>query len=494
MKFWIATRYALLTLSLLCLFELYSYGIARNPPGFYLDESATAYHAWLVSKGGAGETGSRFPVLFKSFDIQNANYINPVTIYLMALMFKVVHPSVVAARTFATFWMFCACLLLGVLGKRLTGKLVVGIIIAAMALCTPWFFEVGRLVWDAHFSTFTMVVFLVVLYRAAHKQSWNWLDIVLLSGSLTLITYGYYSGRILGPLFALGLLLFATRKEGLLDVLSVWCLYVFTLWPLMIFNRTHPGELSRRLWEVTDMKPSATFWSNFDCFIKRYLEDQSLQLLLFTGDVHPRHHVPESGGPMLASTVAIACAGLFLLCQKHLNQPWWQFVLYGLAVSIVPGAVTNWPFHELRLMAYAVFLFLLCILALDELCVLCPVRFTILGFLLLGLLIQVMYFQEVFWREGPNREFVFDVPYKTAFDAALARPERPIYLENGQWGPAYIHAHWYAATQGQSQSQFVTVPAGQSAPRGALVLSSNSNCTNCKLINHFGAYVLYTVN
>jgi hypothetical protein len=43
------------------LFVLYTSGISHNPPGFYFNESATAYNAYLVSRTGAGEFGPRFP-------------------------------------------------------------------------------------------------------------------------------------------------------------------------------------------------------------------------------------------------------------------------------------------------------------------------------------------------------------------------------------------------------------------------------------------------
>ena len=57
--------------------------------------------------------------------------------------------------------------------------------------------------------------------------------------------------------------------------------------------------------------------------------------------------------------------GLLLVLARRWRDPWWRFVLYGLAVSIVPGAITDWPFHELRLMAYAVFLVVLTVPALE---------------------------------------------------------------------------------------------------------------------------------
>src|SRR6516162_547099 len=100
------------------LFSLYTWGISRNPPGFYVDESATAYNAYLVSRTGAGEFGPRFPILFQEYAGVNPTYINPITIYLLAMVFRFVPPSILVARMFAAFWMFAACLLLGVLAKR----------------------------------------------------------------------------------------------------------------------------------------------------------------------------------------------------------------------------------------------------------------------------------------------------------------------------------------------------------------------------------------
>ena len=89
----------------------------------------------------------------------------------MAIVFRFLHPSIFVARAFAAFWMFAACLLLGVLAKRISGQRKIGIIVAGTALLTPWFFEIGRLVWDAHFSAFTIVLFLLAAYRIQSKET-----------------------------------------------------------------------------------------------------------------------------------------------------------------------------------------------------------------------------------------------------------------------------------------------------------------------------------
>ena len=124
--------------------------------------------------------------------------MNPLTIYLLAIVFRVHSSERFVARAFAAFWMFAACLLLGVLAKRISGQLKVGIIVAGTALLTPWFFEIGRLVFDAHFSAFTVVLFLLAAYRIQSKETWSWRDITMVAGSLALVTYGYFSGRVLG--------------------------------------------------------------------------------------------------------------------------------------------------------------------------------------------------------------------------------------------------------------------------------------------------------
>jgi hypothetical protein len=415
-------------------------------------------------------------------------------------------------------------LLLGVLAKRISGQHTIGIIVAGTALLTPWLFEIGRLVWDAHFSAFPVVLFLLAAYRIQSKERWRWQDIAMVAGSLAVLTYGYFAGRVLASLYALGLLLFATTKHRFLGVLKIWLAYGVTLVPLFVFNRLHSGVLTKRLWEVSYIKPDAPWKdipSEFVEFVRCYLQDQSLTPLLLMGDPHWHHHVEGSGGAMLFGTFILAVAGLLLVIARRWREPWWRFVLYGLAASLVPGAITDWPFHELRLMGYAVFLLVLTVPALEWLLgldepkqrvrgtsershtsepdratvatqgVSHPIRLGFLGILLAATVAQAVDFQISFWRKGREREFAFDVLYKPLYDAAVARPERPIYLENGQWGPAYMDGYWYATVEGRSISEFVRLAEGAKPPSGAIVLSSNSDCQTCEVIRKSGAYLLY---
>src|SRR3989440_10561864 len=205
-------RILLWSASIALLFVGYTSGLSHNPPGFYVDESAIAYNAYLVSRTGAGEFGPHFPLYFQMFTEGFTAYVNPTQVYLLALVFRFLPPSVLVARLFSAFWVFAACLLLGFLAKRISGQFKIGLIVAGTALLTPWFFDIRGLVLEPHIVPFAVTLFLLAVWYAQAGQNWNWRIIAGLVGSLALLTYCYTSGRVLGGLLAVGLLLFAATK------------------------------------------------------------------------------------------------------------------------------------------------------------------------------------------------------------------------------------------------------------------------------------------
>jgi 4-amino-4-deoxy-L-arabinose transferase-like glycosyltransferase len=509
------------------LFALYTSGLGHNPPGFFLDESAPAYNAYLVAHTGAGEFGPRFPLFFQYYADGFTQIGDPLQVYMLAAVFRFFPPSILLARMFSAFWVFSACLLLGLLAKRISGRRTIGVIVAATALLTPWFFEGRGLLLEPQFVPMALAPFLLTVYHVQRKESWNWIEVAMLAATLALVTYCYTSGRLLGPLLALGLLFFATTKPRLVSVIKAGLLYGVTLIPTLVFNWRHPGVLTKRLSQVSYIKPGVPWSEIASQFVKRYMEDQSLNGLLMTGDIHPRHHVPGSGGALFFATFILALIGLAIIMARRRRDPWWRFVLYGLAVAIVPGAISVTPFHGMRLMAYPVFLLLLTVPALEWLLArdkykagLAPspsyegaepllqdgrlvgpgaaegtvpraARLLILCSLLALTAVEAYRFQTIFRREGPKRGPDFDVQYKAAYDAATRQPARPIYLEDGKWGPAYIHALWYATVEKRPTSQFVHLAPGAKAPAGKVVISSSEGCQGCETIMRTGVYHVY---
>lgn len=509
------------------LFALYTSGLSTNPPGFYMDESVTAYNGYLVAHTGAGELGPRFPLFFEMYRDGFVQYFHPVDEYLLAIVFLVFPPSILIVRIYDALVMFSACLLLGLLARRISGQRTIGVIVAALALLTPWLFEVGRLAWEIHLVPLITILYLLAVYRAHGREKWSWLDISLLVSTLVLLTYCYASGRVLGPLMAAGLVFFVTTKRRMAAVATTWLLYGITLIPVFVFSRQHPGALMKRFNEVTYIRPGVPLGEIASQFVKRFLEDQNLTSLLLSGDVLRRHHVPDSGGSFFFATLVLTVIGVVIVIARRRSDPWWRFALYGLAATLVPGAIATYAFHSSRLVAYPVFLLLLTVPALEWLLArdkqksdLAPLplfeagnprrearqpfrdraaenvlplaaRLLILCSVLALTAFETYHFQTVFRREGPKRLFEFDVPYKAAYDAAVRQPARPIYLEDGRWGPAYVHALWYAVLEKRPTSEFVHLKSGTRPPPGAVVISSAENCQSCETIMRSYVYQVY---
>ena len=322
-------------------FALYINGLSRNPPGFYVDESGIAYNAFLIAHTGKGEFGQRFPLFFQFYTNGWTEWTNPTQIYLLALPFRFFRPSIHLARIYSAFWGFLACLLLGFLAKQISGRRIVAVLVAIIALLTPWLFEVSRLVFETFFYPAALTLFLLSVHYAQRKQKWSWLNVGMVAATLMLLTYSYTIGRLLGPLLAFGLLLFLTSWKRLIAIAKTWVIYSVTLVPLLIFKLKHPEALTQRFYSVSYIKPDSHWREIVPKFFRRYLEDFSVISLLIDGDGNPRHHVPGSLGSFLIGVFVLSIIGLIVVIISYWRDPWWRFVVFGTLVSIVPGALTG---------------------------------------------------------------------------------------------------------------------------------------------------------
>jgi 4-amino-4-deoxy-L-arabinose transferase-like glycosyltransferase len=464
--------------------------VPNNPLGFFIDESSIAYNAYTISRSGSDEYGVRWPLYFRAFD----EYKNPTYIYLLAGLFKVFGPSIWLARLLSAIVGLSAAVLLGILAGRMTGQDRVGVIVALTALVTPWLFEISRLVFEVALFPLTLVLFLLALYRAQTRVVWTPLDTLWLASTLGLITYTYSTGRLLGSLLALGLLVFARRSRWT-GILRTWIIYGVLLVPLLVFNQRHPGALTARFYEVSYIRPQSTLLEIAGEFLKNYLDNLSLRSLLVIGDVNVRHHVPGMGS-MLAATVLLGVVGLVLVLWSRWRDPWWQFILYGLVVSVVPAALTAHPFHTLRLIAFPVFLLVLTVPALAWLVEggkrLSAPR-AAFSLLLVLTLLQAAVFQWQFYQEGPKRGYAFDAGFPEVFAAATVLQSRPMYLIAGPGRYTYIHAYWYGTLEGMDASEFVRLSAGERPPAQSLVIDDmfGEPCVRCQIILMRPPYVVY---
>lgn len=470
---------------------LYFVGLRHNPPGFFLDESSIAFNAHTIAQSGRDEYGMPWPLYFRAF----GEFKNPVYIYCLAALFRLTGPSILVARLFSATAGVATALSLGLLGARLSDRRTVGLFVAVSALLTPWLFELSRVVLEVSLYPLVLALFLLCLHSAtARRTKWSWRDVLSLASTLSLLTYTYSIGRLHAPLLALGLLLFI-RRVGWKSVGFAWALYAVTLVPLIVFNLRNPGALTARFSLITYLKPQNTFSKAASGFLRHYAANINPWRLLVTGDPNYYQVIHLNGAELvLAATFLLSVAGAWCIVRGPRLEGWWMFVLYGLAISIVPASLTDEPFHILHLAPVPVFLIILSVPAVSWLVAERTARRVALITVLVALIVQGGLFH---WRYAASAKsastvHIFDADYPSAiFAPAIAHRSRPIYLSDAPGIPGYIQAYWYATLQRIPLSTFVHLSLEETPPPDAPVIATKSTCMNCTILAESPPYTLY---
>jgi 4-amino-4-deoxy-L-arabinose transferase-like glycosyltransferase len=471
-------------------FALYAADVPGNPPGFYIDESSIAYNAQTVAESGRDEHGEAWPLYFRAF----GDYKNPTYVYLLAAVFRLTGPSILAARLLSASLGALAALLSGLLASRLTRRAEAGAVVACSALLTPWLYESSRLVFEVAAYPLVCVLFLLALVRAAARDRWRLSDVLAVACTLAALTYTYSIGRLLAPLLAAGLALFITRRN-LARVVAAWGAYALTLVPLAVFSLRHEGALADRFRLITYVSAGGGLAGNARAFVWHYMADVNPWRWLVTGERNIRDHLPDAPA-LLAASALLAAFGLFLVLKHHGREPFWRFQLYALAASVVPAALTVNDFPQLRLIAFPVFLHVLAAPAAARL-VAGERRRTrvVLYFVVMLLVAQGAYFQWRFHARPPERWYVFDArfPDRVLAPALDAARGGSVYLSDPPGQSGYIQALWHGALRGVGRERFVRLAPGERPPAGAVVVSTEEDCADCRLLARSTNFILYAM-
>jgi hypothetical protein len=465
----------------------YAWGAPANPPGFFIDESSVAYNAHTISESGRDEHGEAWPLYFRAF----GDYKNPTYVYLLAAVFRVTGPGVAAARYLSATLGVLAALALGLLGVRLTGSRAAGLLTTLTALLTPWLFELSRVAVEVAAYPLAVALFLLATRRAAGREAWGFVDSALVAAALALVTYTYSTGRLFGPLLALGLALLVTSRGRVRSLLTTWALYGLALVPLYVYHRRHPEALTKRFSFLTYVTPESGYAEDAWEFVRHFAGNLNPWRLLVTGDVNSYQiaHVPGAA-PLLAATFALALVGAWLASKSARGDAWWRLFFYCFAASVVPASLTNDYFHMLRLAALPVFLVALCAPALAWLV---ERRGRALVVLIVLTLAQGAVVRRQFERyaDSPWRRHMYDADYPVKLlPAALAASPREVHLADSTSVPGYVQALWYGAAWGLPRETFVRLRADEPAPAGAVVITTEDVRPRCRVLAESEPYTV----
>ena len=468
----------------------YARGAGENPPGFFIDESSVALNAHAISESGRDEHGEAWPLYFRAF----GDYKNPTYVYLLAAVFRVTGPSVSAARYLSACLGVLAALALGLLGARVTGRGAAGLLTMLTALLTPWLFELSRVVLEVAAYPLAVALLLLAAHRASRKEAWGFAGAAPVALSLALVTYTYSTGRLTGPLLALGLLLFATTRARLRSVLTTWALYALSLAPLLVYHLRHPDALTRRFGHLTYVTNGGGYAGTAWEFVKHFAASLNPWRMLVTGDVNTYQVASVPGAGLVPfAAFALALLGAWLVLRAAGRDAWWRFVLYGVAASVVPASLTNDYFHMLRLAALPVFILASVAPAFAWLAEGGRARRAALVALVALTLAQGAYFRRRFelYAASPWRLHMYDADYTTKLlPAALAASPREIHLADSTSVPGYVQALWHGAAAGLPPETFVRLRHDEPAPAGAVVITTEDVRPRCRVLAESEPYAV----
>lgn len=460
----------------------YLAGQRKNPPAFFADESANSYNAYTLATRGVDQWGHRYPLFISAYgEIDHHPVpVNPTQIYLLAGVFRVVHPSNLVARRVSAFSGYAAALLLAALAWRITRSHLIAAITLLTAIATPMLFEISRLAFEVSLYPLAAAAFLWSVYEASRHERWSAAQIASIIGSLLLVAYNYSIGRLLAALL-LGLLVavFATRRRMVALAVIATLFVALAVIPMALYNHRTNGSLTERFQYLSYGGELRHYPLHLLAAFEQHYVDNLLPLsMAVRGDPNPRHHVPGSGGSILLMSYVLAGIGAVIGLRRR--DRWWIFVSAGTLLSIVPASLTNDQFHSLRLSPFPVFLITLSILALWSI-----KPKWLIAVLALGV-IQAAWFFYVFHRDGADRWLYFDAGAGQVVRDALATGQRPIRLDIG----TPVHAYWFAAQHDVDRSVFLQ---GATTVHGSLVITDHPIPPNTRVVSNHWPFAAYVV-
>jgi hypothetical protein len=444
---------------------------AGNPPGFIDDEVSFAYSAWSIAHHLRDQFGGFLPLYFKSY----GDYKSPIFVYVLAAVFRVTAPTIGVARFLGTVGMLGALVVLAVIAFRRSRPGVAVAAIMLAGLC-PWLYALGRFAYDSTFYPLAVGGVLLATDVALRSARALALRAAYVAFALGFLTYCYAGGRLLGPFFAVALVVFWSR-ERLRLLVEIWIGYALLLVPLGIYALRHPHALTARYNTATFIHPGMSLLSIVRQAALNYVQDVDLWHWITGGDPRPYFEIPGYGN-LLAALALVGLLGVVEVVWHRRSDRWWLFVVVSLVLSPIPASLTFGRYNDARLSPLP---YLLAVLALPGLELIAGsrlrlrVRVAVLT-LLAGLgVAQWVHFVDVYSRYGgvDRRElYEADVPplLKRAFAAGST-----VYVDHNDLF-AQTHALWYAVSHGLAESRVSILPNGGVPATGALVFGRFVPC------------------
>ena len=454
------------------------------PPGFIREEASISYNAYTLSHNLHDQNGGVTPLYIKSF----GDYKSPLFVYVLAGVFRVTGPSKSAALAAGSVIVLLAIMLVGLLAWRLTRSVLVAGATVVLAALTPWLYELGRTAYETVAEPLCIVLVLLALHWALRSTRGILVRAIPVGLALGALSYSYAGGRLLSPLWAAALLVFAERGRWRW-LLATWSVYVLAMIPLVVYSFVHTGALSARYESTTYIHHGMSTGTILGDFLSHYVHDVNLWHWVTSGDPKPYIHV-AGAAQLLATTVILALIGVVVVVRRLWSDRFWRFVLAALVLSPEPAALTADRYYSLRLLPLPILLAVLASPGLDAVRRAAahdwPARFAAAA---LALLVAVQFGQFVsnYDKNNGGRGLLFESGVPTLLARAFDG-DKTVYIDHDDVY-AQTHALWYAVTHDVARSRVSILPDGGAPPNGSMVFGRLQSCDyTCKHLVDYDTY------
>jgi 4-amino-4-deoxy-L-arabinose transferase-like glycosyltransferase len=318
-------------------------GLEISPPGFFSDEAGAAFSMLCPGEGG-------HKLLFP---IANADgHYSAPFIYLGAVWMEVFGSSIGSYRTFGATFNALAILSVFLFMRRLCG-LQVALLSALAAAASPWGFQFARFVTDNSLAPFFLVMGLLLMLpdevesgNGPRASAWRWpLRVSLAALCLAVAMYIYPPQRLIVPLVALAFAVCLPRAREK-NSWPVFCAVFFCLLAPLVYVTVF-GDAQRRFNALAIWRPGDPVLPAIQLFLENFAAHFQPGYLFTTGDKNLRHSSQSVG--LLSPLDVIGLIGILLFVIRQGPSRLVLFLILGIAISLLPGALTNHAIpHSLR--------------------------------------------------------------------------------------------------------------------------------------------------
>jgi hypothetical protein len=316
---------------------------------------------------------------------------------------------------------------------------------------------------------------LIVLHGSWRRRTWTAREGVLVGVLLGLLLYSYTGNRLLAPLLAAALAVFAGRERRRWLV-AAWATFAAFLLLLGSYALRHPGTITARYGATTIAREGHSHaWVVMQA-VANWFHDIDPWFWATSGD--PAPYVHNGGyGSLFAAVVALAVVGVFIVLTRKRDDLWWRYVLVATLIAPIPAALTVDRHNAIRLAALPVLSIVLAVPALDALLVdprRSPLAAAVTAVLAVAVGVQFLQFLHAYRVRGPARLVLFDAGVDPLLKQAFAT-DKTIYIDYDDRG-AQTQARWHAAEDGVPVDRVQVLPDGGIPPRGSTVFGLFQEC------------------